>query len=584
MIGGGLILWFCWNQGLLARRTASPPLRRHWRRSYDDARLSHLELLALRFVTFDRRLGVVYAPSPLAWIAFRALRTVGVHLRWVNHSRGISSARVGPSLLGGSSRNPSTNRGGKGGGRKGKGGGGGQAKKSASASAAKSSANPNGGGGAKTANKKRKRPGNASFAIITGKPVDNQSLLATIRGLRKGTERTPQSTRVDHTTLPGGVDAFFAHFDSQADSIKFATLFPSFRHRGSEYTTQVTQQEAKPKKAPKATGDRFWVKCNAIPKDTDLIAFLSLYGRPVAYQLSHDGTAFTAAFSTLQAADRLATEFKPRIPLGLVGSAGEDVILTRCDAPQGETVEVTLPPVFSASGGSDHLSLFGPAMEGAQVNQVKDLFSIFDPEVEVSRKADNVFGVLFSTGARANLYYTQELHWNTDGVLHRRWRGDSFRIHVQRRRQAAAATPLLTIVDRTRGTLQVSPARWFPTRQSTAGKDANFPELLSQTRLSKASCYILRDTDREPHKNRLKEGGVTGFAISSASGLLWLGTTTYGVQFIPEMMGSTAYKFHALPEDERLQWRVYYATLLPLEGRYNLVSNPAARHKRFQRR
>jgi hypothetical protein len=62
------------------------------------------------------RLGVVYVPSPLAWIAFRALRTVGVHLRWVNHSRGFSSARVGPSLLGGSSRNPSTNRGGKGGG------------------------------------------------------------------------------------------------------------------------------------------------------------------------------------------------------------------------------------------------------------------------------------------------------------------------------------------------------------------------------------------------------------------------------------------------------------------------------------
>jgi hypothetical protein len=85
MIGGGLVLWFCWNQGLLARRTVSPsPLRRHWRRSYDDARLSHLELLALRFVTFDRRLDVVYAPSPLAWIAFRALRTVGVHLRWVN--------------------------------------------------------------------------------------------------------------------------------------------------------------------------------------------------------------------------------------------------------------------------------------------------------------------------------------------------------------------------------------------------------------------------------------------------------------------------------------------------------------------
>ena len=47
------------------------------------------------------------------------------------------------------------------------------------------------------------------------------------------------------------------------------------------------------------------------------------------------------------------------------------------------------------------------------------------------------------------------------------------------------------------------------------------------------------------------------------------------------MMGSTAYKFHALPEDERLQWRVYYATLLPLEGRDNLVSNPAARHKRL---
>ena len=149
-------------------------------------------------------------------------------------------------------------------------------------------------------------------------------------------------------------------------------------------------------------------------------------------------------------------------------------------------MEVTLPPVFSASGGSDHLSLFGPAMEGAQVNQVKDLFFIFDPDVEVSRKAaSNVFGVLFSTGARANLYYTQELHWNSDGVLRRRWRGDSFRIHVQRRRQAAAAAPLLTIVDRTRGKQQVSPARWFPTRQSSAGKDTNFPELLRRRALAK---------------------------------------------------------------------------------------------------
>ena len=146
---------------------------------------------------------------------------------------------------------------------------------------------------------------------------------------------------------------------------------------------------------------------------------------------------------------------------------------------------------------------------------------------------------------------------------------------MQRRRQAAAAAPLLTIVERTRGEQQVPPARWFTTRQSTAGKDVDFPELLSQTRLSKASCFILRDTDREPHKDRLKEGAVTGFAISSDSGLLWLGTTTYGVQFIPEMLGSTAYRFHALPEDEKLQWRVYYATLLPLVGRDNLVSNPA---------
>jgi hypothetical protein len=92
---------------------------------------------------------------------------------------------------------------------------------------------------------------------------------------------------------------------------------------------------------------------------------------------------------------------------------------------------------------------------------------------------------------------------------------------VQRRRQAAAATPLLTVVERTRGEQQVSPARWFPTRQSTAGKDVDVPELLLQTRLSKASCFILRDTDREPHKDRLKEDAVTGFAISSDSGLLW---------------------------------------------------------------
>jgi hypothetical protein len=105
------------------------------------------------------------------------------------------------------------------------------------------------------------------------------------------------------------VDAFFAYFESQADSIKFAKLFPTFRHKGSEYATQVTQQAAKPKKSPKASGDRFWVRCNAVPKDKDLITFLCLYGHLVAYQLSHDGAAFTAAFSTLQAAECLATEF-----------------------------------------------------------------------------------------------------------------------------------------------------------------------------------------------------------------------------------------------------------------------------------
>ena len=510
---------------------------------------------------------------------------LGHSVRWGCTSAGytipgdLSYARVGPALLGGSSRKPSANRGGNGNGRKG--GGGGQAKKTAAAATAKNFAKPK-GGGVKNANKKRKRPGNASFVIITGKPVDNQSLLAAIRGLRKGTERTPQALSVDHSTLPGGVEAFFAYFEFQADSIKFAALFPTFRHKGSEYATQVTQQAAKPKKSPKASEDRFWVRCNAVPKDKDLITFLCLYGHPVAYQLSHDGAAFTAAFSTLQAAERLATEFRPRISLGLDGAAGEDVILERCDAPQGDTVEVDLPPVYSAPGSGDHLSLFGPAMEGAQINQVKALFSSFDPDVEITRKAgSNSFGVLFSTGTHANLYYKQELHWTTEGVLRRRWRGAPFRIHVQRRRQAAAAAPLLTVVERTRGDQPVPPARWFPLRQFTAGKTVDFPELLSQSRLSKASCFILRDTDREPHKDRLKEGAVTGFAISSEGGLLWLGTTTYGVQFIPEMLGSTAFKIQALPEDERLQWRVYYATLLPLNGRDSLVSNPAARHKRL---
>ena len=73
------------------------------------------------------------------------------------------------------------------------------------------------------------------------------------------------------------------------------------------------------------------------------------------------------------------------------------------------------------------------------------------------------------------------------------WRGAPFRIHVQRRRQAAAAAPLLTVVERTRGDQPVPPACWFPLRQFTAGKTVDFPELLSQSRLSKASCFILRD-------------------------------------------------------------------------------------------
>ena len=82
----------------------------------------------------------------------------------------------------------------------------------------------------------------------------------------------------------------------------------------------------------------------------------------------------------------------------------------------------------------------------------------------------------------------QELHWTDDSILYRRWRGGPFHIHVQRRRQAAAAVPLLTIVERrTRGEQQVPPTRWFPKRRSTAGKEVDFPELLSQTRAAQQS-------------------------------------------------------------------------------------------------